>query len=284
MKPQLIGYACDLGANVEGSAKGPEVLQNSSYLKPLQLDWLKILHCQKGNETSDAIHHILAVCEKLAIQVMHRTREKHPFLTIGGDHSMAIGTWNGAMQGLKESVGLIWIDAHMDSHTFKTSHTKNIHGMPLATLLGYGDHQLTHLEKNPINLEPDNIALIGVRSFEPEEEKLLNLLKVRIYKMDEVHHRGLVSIMQEAINHVTQKTNYFGISLDLDAIDPQYVPGISTPEEDGLSLPELLKAFMLVAKNSHFIGAEIAEFNPDHDKDHLSEKAISEIIKTLFQC
>lgn len=282
MKPKIFGYACDLGANQAGSAEGPLVLQKSEYLKALGLEWEKTFETKNKKHQLDALTTIQELCKKLAIQIMHRTREQQSFLTIGGDHSSAIGTWSGAAEGLKENLGLIWVDAHMDAHTTQTSRTQNIHGMPLAALLGYGDPQLTHIKSERFSLLPDNLVLIGIRSFEESEANLLKMLKVRIYFMEEVEKRGIHSVMQEAIQHVSEKTKGFGISIDIDAIDPEDAPGISTPEENGIKANDFLESLSLIAKNPHFIGAEIAEFNPKNDRDQKTEKLIAKMIQQLF--
>ncbi|MCB1826857.1 MAG: arginase [Coxiellaceae bacterium] len=279
---ELLGYACDIAANMAGSAKGPAILQSSEYLKPLGLKWAKTLETKSKKHQLDALDDIHTLCKKLALQTMHKAREQHPFLTIGGDHSAAIGTWNGAAAGLKDPLGLIWIDAHMDSHTPKTSVSKNIHGMPLAALLGYGDEKLTHIGNEEPAIQPDNLALIGIRSFEDSEANLLKMLKVKVYYMEEIQKRGLHQVMQEAIAHVTHHAKHFGVSIDVDAINPEEAPAVSTPEKNGLIAADLIESLSLVAKNSHFIGAEIAEFNPEHDQQQKTEKLIKQLIETLF--
>ena len=283
MKPEVTGYACDLGANQIGTANGPFVLEKSKYLKPLKLEWKKILETKATSQQIEALESIEVLCKKLALQTMHRTREGHRFLTLGGDHSCAMGTWSGASEGLTGPLGLIWVDAHMDAHTPQSSHTKNIHGMPLATLLGYGDKKLTNVASEHSALMPDNLVLIGIRSFEEEEAKLLDRLKVRVYFIEEIEKRGLHQVMQDAIKQVTERTTGFGISIDIDALDPEEVPGVSTPEKNGLQVDSFLEALHLVADNPHFIGAEIAEFNPKKDIDHRSEKVIAQLIQTLFK-
>lgn len=282
MKPQVIGYACDLAANDIGAAEGPFVLQKSEYLKPLALEWTKILETTAKERQLEAMDVVHDLCKKLALQTMHRAREAQTFLTLGGDHSCAIGTWGGAAAGLKDPVGLIWVDAHMDSNTPKTSSSKNIHGMPLAALLGYGDENLTNIGSEKPAMLPDNVVLIGIRSFEEAESNLLKMLKVKIYFMDEIEKRGIHQVMQEAIAHVTKSTCGFGISIDVDAIDPEEAPGVNTPEKNGLIAKNFLESLSLIADNLHFMGAEIAEFNPKNDQNHKTEKLIAKIIEGLF--
>jgi arginase len=206
------------------------------------------------------------------------------FMVIGGDHSSAIGTWSGAFQAIKQrgSLGLIWIDAHMDSHQPKTSHTGNIHGMPLACLLGYGEQEFTQLLSHHHKLDSRYLCLIGVRSFESEEAEFLKQLNVKIYYMDEVKQRGLSVIMQEAIKIVSEQTAGFGVSIDIDSMDPKEAPGTGVIEPDGLSAKELGKALHLLTNNPKLIGIELAEFDPTRDKQQLTEKVILELMRALF--
>src|SRR5204862_2513914 len=122
----------------------------------------------------------------------------------------------------------------MDSHTPATSETGRIHGMPLACLLGHGYPALTHILHSTPKLKPQNVCLIGVRSFEQGEEELWKKLNVRIYFMDEVIERGFATILKEAVNLVSANTVGYGLSIDLDGFDPLEVPGVDVPESDGI--------------------------------------------------
>ena len=283
MNVQVVGYALDTAANQAGAAEGPHVLQQSSDFQQLPITWVEILDEPKRQRGLAAIPDIKSVCEKLADHIAKLTQKKKPFLTIGGDHSSAIGTWSGAANALDGPLGLLWIDAHMDAHTPETSISKNIHGMSVATLLGHGDVSLTQILSNKPKINPENIALIGIRSFEKGETELLKKLNVKIYFMETVKQQGLQKVMESAIKHVTKNTTGFGISIDLDAIDPQDAPAVSTPAKGGLRADDFLTSLSLIAKHPHFIGAEIAEFNPRHDQDKKTEKLIQRIIRKLFQ-
>ena len=187
-------------------------------------------------------------------------------LVVGGDHSCAIGTWKGIAQAMPGPLGLIWVDAHMDAHTFETTESGRLHGMPLACLLGYGDASLTGIAEGA-RLEPQHVCLIGVRSYEKGEAALLERLGVRIYAMREIRQRGLDVVLREAREIVGAGTAGYGISFDLDVIDPFDAPGVGSPVRGGLAAAEIITALARHAVDPALRGLEIVEYNPylDHD-------------------
>jgi len=187
---------------------------------------------------------------------------------IGGDHAVAVGTWAGVTHnlGAKEKFGLIWMDAHMDAHTMKTTPSQAYHGMPLVVLLGHGVSSLLNLlNKGPV-LRPEHVCLIGIRSYEDGEAALLNRLGVRIYFMEEVNERGFEVVLQEALQIVKTGTEGFGLSIDLDGFDPQDAPGVGSPELHGLRAQEVLPALSLIQNDATFKALEIVEYNPNRDE------------------
>src|SRR5436190_16736593 len=133
----------------------------------------------------------------LAAAVADSLRHGRLPCVLGGDHTCAGGTWTGVARSLRGDLGLVWVDAHMDAHTPGTSHTGRLHGMPLAWLLGQDDDPLYGLATGVI--EPQHVALVGVRSFEPEERERLERLGVRIFYMEEVSSRGLDAVLSDAL-------------------------------------------------------------------------------------
>ena len=200
-----------------------------------------------------------------------------PFI-IGGDHSCAIGTWLGVVDKLNanDDFGLIWIDAHMDAHTYDTSQSKAYHGMPLSVLLGYGDQTLQSVgncgEQRRIN--PELLVLIGVRSYESEEEELLESMGVKVIMIEEVRRRGVEEVFIEALSIVTKATKGFGISFDLDAIDPADAPGVNSPESKGLLWEEIKKFLPLLLGNQGLKAVEITEFDPSIDQNNNTAEII----------
>jgi arginase len=203
--------------------------------------------------------------------------ENKKFCVLGGDHSCAIGTWSGVHEAIsaKGDLGLIWVDAHMDSHTPETSPSGRVHGMPLAVLLGHGDTSLTSILNSSPKIKPENLCLIGIRSYEPGEAALLEKLKIRIYFMEEVRQRGFVAVLQEAVAHVKQHTHAYGLTIDLDSLDPHEAPGVDVPEENGIHVAELYQGLQSIIQDPQLIATEITEFDPTHDQEQKTEKIIA---------
>lgn len=187
-------------------------------------------------------------------------------VVIGGDHSCAIGTWTGIAAAQRKPLGLLWIDAHLDSHTPDTSASMRLHGMPLAVLLGEGEERLTRMSGHPLPvLQPEFCAVIGVRSYEAEEPARLARLGVRFYTRDEIQQRGLPAVLDEAWRKVSAAPGGFGISLDLDVLDPMLAPGVSVPEAGGLNPVQLARILQHQPLKHRLRGLEIVELNPQRD-------------------
>jgi arginase len=184
---------------------------------------------------------------------------------LGGDHSCAGGTWTGVARSLDGPLGLVWIDAHMDAHTPRTSHTGRLHGMPLAWLLGEDDDPLYGLGAGV--LEPQHVCLVGVRSYEPEEDERLRRLGVRVVFMDEIRSRGIDSVLDEALAIATAGTDGFGVSIDLDVITPDEAPHVGTPVTGGVSSAELARALERIAGLTGLAAIELVEYSPRLDRD-----------------
>ena len=276
----LIGYASGIaGADVKCGA-APLFLQKLPVLTSKQ--WAAVIH--PVNDTSLRIdERIRQMTETLAKQVSQLVSKGQTFCVLGGDHSSAIGTWSGAVTALQQKgdIGLIWIDAHMDSHTPETSLSGRIHGMPLASLLGYGYPTLTSILSATPKLKPENVCLIGTRSFEAGEAALLKRLNVKIYFMEEVKERGFDTVWREAVQLVNQRTIGYGISLDLDSIDPSEAPGVDVPEPDGVSAIDVAAALNSSAQDTRLIGTEIVEFDPSRDKNNMTEKLVLSFLNIL---
>jgi arginase len=216
----------------------------------------------------------------LAESVLATVQRGRRFIVVGGDHSCAIGTWSAASLAIRDrgSLGLVWIDAHMDSHTPQTSPSGAAHGMPLACLLGYGDPELTELLDPKPKLEPRHVCLVGVRSYEEEEAGLLNHLGVRVITMEEIHRHGLAWAMEQAFERASEGTAGYGISIDLDAIDPTEAPGVGSPAPDGLHGQELVAGLARLPEQPILLGIEITEFNPLHDQDNCTAHLVCDLL------
>jgi arginase len=206
-------------------------------------------------------------------------------IVLGGDHSCAIGTWSGIAQAIRPqgALGLIWIDAHLDSHTPDTSESGAPHGMPLAALLGHGDPQLTDVFDWRAKLAPEHVVVIGARSYELGEQALLECLGVRVMYMPEVTQRGMAACMAEAIERVSRGTAGWGVTLDLDAIDPADAPGVGSPELGGIRAAEMLEALRGLADQPGCAGFELVELNPTlDDAQHTSARLCRSLIEEVI--
>ena len=281
----IIGAAACWGARDHRCETGPLVMRSHGLLRNLQAEgfevqWQHLDLPYVPDRDVNTISIIASYCEELADAVYEVTREGRQFAVIGGDHSCAIGTWSGVNRAVHEAgeFGLIWFDAHMDSHTVETSHSGAVHGMPLAVLLGHGDPQLTRVGRSGAKLLPKNVCLIGVRSYEPEESAVLENLGVRVFHMEEVERRGLDSVMDEALERVTRSTLAFGLSIDMDALDPRDAPGVGSPEPKGLRGAELVRALEKVHGHENLLGVELVEFNPKRDEADRTAKLAAELL------
>lgn len=282
----FIGYASGIAGPNPGSADGPVILKNSLYLdtffqNKINIFWQDMVGLDKPQGL--ILDNVVKQNTLLAKSVSQLVSAHKFFIVFGGDHSCAIGTWSGVKHAIgNKNLGLIWIDAHMDSHTPDTSLTGNIHGMPLACLLGHGNTELINILTNNPKIKPKNVCLIGTRSYEAGEEALLKQLNVRVFYMDEVKKRGIVPVMKEALAIVKKNTTNFGITLDIDAIDPQDAPGTGVVESDGIRIEDLYHALYLLKDDPQLIGAEVTEFDPHKDKDQKTEKIIAHIISSII--
>lgn len=273
-----------IGAKITGCAAGPFVIGRAFKRLRQPPHFTEIIRAGPKVHESDTLFRIEKFCERLALRISNSILDHRHFVVIGGDHSCAMGTWSGAAKAVrnKGGLGLIWIDAHMDCHTPESSPSGAIHGMPLAALLGFGPKCLTNIGFDACKIMPENLCLIGVRSFESMEADLLRDLGVRVYLMEEIHNRGLSSVFQEAMAIVERNSVAFGISIDLDAITPEQAPGVGTPVEGGLKHKALCQCLTLVAGKSKFLGLEIAEFNPRLDKNSMTANVILDLLEAGF--
>ena len=289
---RIVGAACGIGARDQGCADGPVAMRRLKLDQALRhrdmpVSWHATVkpapHQHEAAEPLERARNFLEDLSNRLIPIAHR---REHFLVLGGDHSCAIGTWTAAAVTLESqgTLGLIWIDAHMDSHTPETSISGALHGMPLAALLGYGDQRLIDLIAPGPKVSPEHVCLVGVRSYEAGEYELLKRLGVRVIFMQEVNRIGLGAALSEALAITGRGTAGFGVSVDLDAIDPQDAPGVGTPEPGGIGSQELLECMALIAAHKQdLVGLEIAELNPARDRDGVTAKLVYALCQRVFQ-
>lgn len=210
-------------------------------------------------------------------------------VVVGGDHSCAVGTWSAAAAALRPDgeggrpLGLVWIDAHLDAHTPQTSESQMPHGMPIAALLGHGDAALTRVADAAPKLAPRHLVLIGPRSWERGEAALLARLGVRVMTSEEVARRGFADCMREAVAIASDGTAGWGLSFDLDALDPEDAPGTGTRVPHGMHVSEVSAALHgLAARDPRLIACELVEYNPELDRARLTALAAECVLGALL--
>ena len=283
---ELIGVACGEGAQDRHCRSGPDALRDAGVVDRLQAHglraaWGETIRARAADR--EPLPAVRRVCETLASRTQAIVADGRLPVVVGGDHSCALGTWKGVASalGARGPLGLIWIDAHMDAHTPETTPSGALHGMPLACLLGFGDERLTSLAGGA-RLQPQHVCLIGVRSFEAGEAALLERLGVRVFFMDEVKRRGVAAVMADALAIATAGTVGFGVTLDLDALDPMDAPGVGSLVAGGLRAAELGAALGQLRAHPALAAIEIAEYNPERDRDGVTGRLAVESLQAML--
>jgi arginase len=275
---ELIGAAWGLGGADPGCAQAPETLIPllASALEGRGANAIQgpVLHPPPSERRREVA--VGRLCGMLASAVADAMRHGRFPCIVGGDHSCAGGTWTGVARMLQGELGLVWVDAHMDSHTRGTSHTGRLHGMPLAWLLGQEDESLYGLAAGVV--DPEHVALIGVRSYEPEEKERLDRLGVRVFHIEEVRRRGLDAVFADALAIATTGTAGFGVSIDLDAVTPEEAPGVGTPVPDGIAGAELARVLRVLGSRPDLLAVELVEYLPRLDPDGRSARVAVDIL------
>jgi arginase len=287
---QVIAVPCGIGAGDRGTALAIEDLRAGGLVSRLQRHGMTVAWRDVAGEAEAYAcpgtrrECVVAIAEDLSFLVERAVSAGDRFLVLGGDHSIAAGTWSGAARArqLQGPIGLVWIDAHMDAHVPETSPTGNWHGMPIAHLLGFGHHKLKTLAGPLPAIRPENLCLIGARSFEPQEATLLDRLGVRIITMDEVRCEGIAHALAIGLDIAGRGTVGFGISLDIDAIDPVDAPGVGTPVSGGISGTAMLQALAGTASLANCIGLEVVEYNPLADLGRRTGRLVESLVASAF--
>jgi arginase len=266
----ILGAEIDLGQTRRGVDMGPNAIRYSGLAE--RLDKMGIDVIDGGNviaelpenagvadEQTRYLPAILALCGQIAKRVASATQEGHTPLLLGGDHSIAMGTLSG-LHSVHGPGGVLWIDAHGDINRPDTSPSGNVHGMPLAAALGRCGFSMDGLADPPW-VDPERVALVGLRQLDPGEKALVRELDLKAFTMADVDRRGIAKVMRDAIE-VASGPNYVHMSLDVDVCDPEIAPGVGTPVRGGLSYREAHLAMELVAEFGALTSLEVVELNP----------------------
>jgi arginase len=227
------------------------------------------------------LREIVKTSEMLAKKVEKSLDAGHFPLCLGGDHSMALGTIAGIAAHCKKNkkrLGVIWIDAHTDMNTDDTTPSGNIHGMPVAASLGLGSKDLTNIKDIIPKVKPENFYLIGIRSVDTLERKLIKKINLPVYTMTDIDRKGINYIINKILKELKNNVDHIHVSFDLDSVDPAIAPGVGTQVPGGLSYRETHLIMETIAECGCMSSLEVAEVNPILDDKNVSAEFAAELV------
>ena len=228
---------------------------------------------------------ILSVCTELAERVKQHMDDGEFPLVLGGDHSIAMGTVAGVAAHYRdrgEAMGLIWFDAHGDMNIPGVSPSGNIHGMPLAHLLGRGDPELAGILGFSPKLDPDKVVLIGIRDIDSGERKIIRESGIHVFTMRDIDELGMATVARRTMEIVTNGTSGFHMSFDVDGCDPSVIPGSGTLVQGGVLYREAHLLMEYCADTRMLTSMEIVELNPFVDHGNVSAERTLELITSAL--
>ena len=288
----IIGAPLDLGQGRRGVDMGPSALRVANLnarVRALgyEVEDLGNIPVEQAEAAPEGDRHakylpqIAAACEELAGRVGAAMDRGCVPLVLGGDHSVAIGTVAGVAAHFRkrdERVGLIWLDAHADMNTPDSSPSGNIHGMPLACLLGMGPEPLAGLGGFQPKIAPRNTVIVGLREVDLTERPHVRESGVRAFTMRDIDERGLRAVMEEAIRAASDETAGFHCSLDMDFVDPKDAPGVGTAVRGGATYREAHLAMEMICDSRRMTSIEVVEVNPVLDEANRTADLAVELI------
>ncbi|MEM7737707.1 MAG: arginase [Deinococcota bacterium] len=284
----VLGVPMDLGAGRRGVDMGPSALRLAKLADHLH----EIGHTIKdlGNvavdvpealEDARGLHYLSSIassCQRTYDVLRTLPPDVFP-LVLGGDHSMSMGTVAGVAN--RGRTGVLWIDAHADANTPATSPSGNVHGMPLAHLLGYGDPRLLSIWGGQAVVRPEDIVYIGLRSIDPDERAFIRKHKLRAYTMKEIDKLGIARVTEDAISQLSH-VERLHVSFDADALDPSVAPGVGTPVAGGLSYREAHLLMEMLAEAGVVTSLDLVEVNPILDTGNSTATIMVEMAASLL--
>jgi arginase len=295
----ILGVPLGFGAGLIGSELGVTALRLSrtggkrlsEHIEDLgysvkdygDVEIVKPEYIAPAEENPKYLNEIIHSCENMAKAVRQILENDEFPVIIGGDHSIAAGTFSGIssyFRSKNQEIGLIWFDAHADMNTDKTSPSGNVHGMPLAAILGEGHEQLVNLEGFAPKVNPKYCAHIGARDLDLGEKELIRNLGMRdqFFTMCDIDRRGMFDCVEEAVRIASQAPAGFAVTFDVDVIDPRFAPGSGTLVRGGITYREAHLALELIAEKGGIRSFEIVEVNPMLDERNITVKLASELV------
>ena len=292
----IIGVPMDLGAGRRGVDMGPDALRVAGLGARIRALGYEVVDegnifveqperlAEKGSHAR-FLEEIEHACTRLAETTKAVLDAGGIPVVLGGDHSIAVGSVSGVAAHFRErdeKIGVIWLDAHADMNTPDTTLSGNVHGMPLASIMGRGPSELTHILGFAPKVDPRNVALIGIRDIDDGERKLIKELGVRAFTAREMDERGMNAIMDEALEIATAGTAGYHLTLDVDFIDPRFAPGVGTPVPGGATYRETHLAMERAADFGKMVSLEYAELNPIEDiRNQSAEVGVAMLLSAL---
>jgi arginase len=293
---RVIGVPLDLGQSRRGVDMGPSAVRVAGLEARLEALGHEVedggnvavaIPEQKKEGAANAkyLKEITATCTKHAELVLNTLEAGRVPLCLGGDHSMAAGTVSGVAEFYRrqnQRVGLIWIDAHTDINTPDSSPSGNVHGMPLAALMGLWESELANIFDFSPKVRPENCVLVGVRDIDAVEKENVRRAGIGVFTMRDIDERGMRTVMEEALRVAGRGTAGYHISLDMDWVDPEDAPGVGTPVRGGATYREAHLAMEIIADHGRMLSFEIVEVNPVIDEHNQTADLAVELALSAF--
>ncbi len=295
-KIRVIGVPLDLGQSRRGVDMGPSAVRVAGLEARLE----ELGHIvedggnvavaipeqkKEGDPHAKYLKEITATCTKQADLVIKALEEGIVPLVLGGDHSVGAGTVSGVAEFFRrqnKKIGLIWIDAHTDINTPESSPSGNVHGMPLAAIMGLGPPELANILNFSPKVSPDNCVLVGVRDIDAIERENVRRSGIHVFTMRDIDERGMRNVMETAVRIAGDGTAGYHISLDMDWVDPEDAPGVGTPVRGGATYREGHLAMEIIADHGQMLSFEIVEVNPVIDEHNRTADLAVELALSAF--
>ena len=296
MTIHIIGVPMDLGAGRRGVDMGPSAIRIAGIGERLRELGYKVIDegdlsikTQEEQRIKDPHAKYLPEISR-ALNVLGRKVSKiahhgHFPLVLGGDHSVAIGTISGIAAHARtkhKKIGVLWIDAHGDFNTPEISPSGNIHGMPLAICTGLGPRSLRSICGAFRKVDPEHVAIIGLRNLDKAERENIIKYGVKLHTMEDIDKYGVHRVMKKALQEVASNIDYLHVSFDLDSVDPVYAPGVGTPVKGGLDYREAHLIMEMIAESGKMTSLELVEVNPILDSRNQSAEFAVELVQSAF--
>jgi arginase len=279
-KVRIIGVPMDLGQSRRGVDMGPSALRGAGLQASikklgLQVEDIGNLSVKQpeempvGEKRAKYMQEIAETCGDVAAAAEKALSEGFLPLVLGGDHSIAAGVAAGVANYFrkdKKQIGYLWLDAHGDMNTPESSPSGNVHGMPLAAIMGYGAPELVDLLGFKPKAEPGNIVIVGARDLDAQERKIVKKSGIHVFTMRDIDERGMREVMADALKYAMDDTAGVAVSLDMDFVDPSDAPGVGTPVRGGVTYREAHLAMEMIADTESMISLEVVEINPILDE------------------